>query len=314
MSAQERLLAQLLVPPGQAAGIAERDPGWTGGPEFADLAHDELEQRAKDALARGIAELSDAQELLWATDRYSLLVVLQAMDAAGKDSAIEHVMSGVNPQGVQVVSFKQPSARGARPRLPLAHLEGAARARPHRHLQPLALRGGRRAEGPPRVARAAAPPARRSRRGVLAGALRGHQRLRAPPRPQRDEDREVLPARLEGGAEAALPRAARQAGQGVEVQRGRRRGAGSLGRLHGRLRGRADGHVDAVGAVVRDPGRPQVAHAGARRAVLVETLRSLDLRWPEVSAADHAANLEARKKLEAEPAAPLSRGVPTVRA
>ena len=55
-------------------------------------------------------ELSDAQELLWASDRDALLVVLQAMDAAGKDSAIEHVMSGVNPQGVQVVSFGKPSA------------------------------------------------------------------------------------------------------------------------------------------------------------------------------------------------------------
>ena len=55
-------------------------------------------------------DLSDAQELLWASDRYALLVVFQALDAAGKDSTIEHVMSGVNPQGVQVVSFKQPSS------------------------------------------------------------------------------------------------------------------------------------------------------------------------------------------------------------
>ena len=55
-------------------------------------------------------ELSDAQELLWASDRFALLVVFQALDAAGKDSTIEHVMSGVNPQGVQVVSFRQPSS------------------------------------------------------------------------------------------------------------------------------------------------------------------------------------------------------------
>jgi PPK2 family polyphosphate:nucleotide phosphotransferase len=60
-------------------------------------------------LGRGIEELSDAQELLWASDKYALLVVLQAMDAAGKDSAIEHVMTGVNPQGVQVVGFRSPS-------------------------------------------------------------------------------------------------------------------------------------------------------------------------------------------------------------
>ena len=110
MNAREQLLAQFLVAPGEAARIAERDPASTGGPEFADLAREELEQRAKDAIARGIAELSEAQELLWASDTYALLVVLQAMDAAGKDSVIKHVMSGVNPQGVHVVSFKQPSA------------------------------------------------------------------------------------------------------------------------------------------------------------------------------------------------------------
>ena len=105
-----RLLEQLVVTPGQPAGLATRDAGWTGGAEFADLAEGELKQRAKEALARGIEELSDAQELLWASDAYALLVVFQAMDAAGKDGAIEHVMSGVNPQGVQVVSFRQPSA------------------------------------------------------------------------------------------------------------------------------------------------------------------------------------------------------------
>ena len=110
MDTRTRLLEQLVVEPGQAAGIANRDPGWTGGPDFAALAEDELEQRAKDALTSGIEELSDAQELLWASDRYAVLVVLQAMDAAGKDSAIEHVMSGVNPQGVQVFSFKKPSS------------------------------------------------------------------------------------------------------------------------------------------------------------------------------------------------------------
>src|SRR6187397_2348177 len=105
-----RLLDQLVVRPGEPAGIATRDPGWTGGEDLAQLAGDELHKRAKDALRRGIAELSDAQELLWASDRYAVLVVLQAMDAAGKDSAIEHVMKGVNPQGVSVVSFKKPSA------------------------------------------------------------------------------------------------------------------------------------------------------------------------------------------------------------
>ena len=107
---RQRLLEHLVVEPGTAAGIAGRDPAWTGGPDFADLTREELGERAGDALARGKGALSDAQELLWASDRYALLVVLQAMDAAGKDSAIEYVMSGVNPQGVQVVSFRGPSA------------------------------------------------------------------------------------------------------------------------------------------------------------------------------------------------------------
>ena len=70
-----------------------------------------MDAGAKAVLAEGIEQLKDAQELLSASDTYSLLVVLQAMDAAGKDSTIEHVMSGVNPQGVQVVSFKQPSSQ-----------------------------------------------------------------------------------------------------------------------------------------------------------------------------------------------------------
>ncbi|HET7166567.1 MAG TPA: polyphosphate kinase 2 family protein [Pseudolabrys sp.] len=65
---------------------------------------------AKAMLAEGIELLVGLQEKLYADDRWSVLIILQAMDAAGKDSVVEHVMSGLNPQGVQVHSFKQPSA------------------------------------------------------------------------------------------------------------------------------------------------------------------------------------------------------------
>jgi PPK2 family polyphosphate:nucleotide phosphotransferase len=65
---------------------------------------------AEKQLARQVALTSDLQERLYASDRCSLLLIFQAMDAAGKDGAIKHVMSGVNPQGCQVSSFKQPSA------------------------------------------------------------------------------------------------------------------------------------------------------------------------------------------------------------
>jgi len=65
--------------------------------------------KAKEALATGVAALAELQERLYAEDKWAVLLIFQAMDAAGKDGAIKHVMSGVNPQGCQVVSFKQPS-------------------------------------------------------------------------------------------------------------------------------------------------------------------------------------------------------------
>src|SRR5215470_9923656 len=65
--------------------------------------------RAKEALANGIALLAELQDRLYAQDSWAMLLIFQAMDAAGKDSAVKHVMSGVNPQGCQVFSFKAPS-------------------------------------------------------------------------------------------------------------------------------------------------------------------------------------------------------------
>jgi PPK2 family polyphosphate:nucleotide phosphotransferase len=74
------------------------------------MARDELDSFARRRLEEFVEELSIAQELLWASDTYAVLVIFQALDAAGKDGTISHVMSGVNPQGCQVFSFKQPSA------------------------------------------------------------------------------------------------------------------------------------------------------------------------------------------------------------
>jgi PPK2 family polyphosphate:nucleotide phosphotransferase len=102
--------AQLRVAPGTAAGIAGRDSGWVGGPDFERLGDEELDDTAKAIVQRGVDELADAQELLWASADRAVLVVFQAMDAAGKDSTIKHVMSGVNPQGVDVISFRKPTA------------------------------------------------------------------------------------------------------------------------------------------------------------------------------------------------------------
>ncbi len=93
-------LEHLVVKPGTRAGLAARDPAGMG-----ELKKDE----AKELLGQHTEKLEELQELLWANDSYALLVIFQGMDGSGKDSATKHVLSGVNPQGVQVVSFKQPS-------------------------------------------------------------------------------------------------------------------------------------------------------------------------------------------------------------
>jgi PPK2 family polyphosphate:nucleotide phosphotransferase len=299
---RDRILDRLVVLPGEPAGIGDRDPGWTGGHEFAGLAQEDLEQRAKDALRRGIDELSEAQELLWASDRYAVLVVLQAMDAAGKDSAIEHVMKGVNPQGVQVVSFKKPSAE----ELDHNYLWRTSKALPER-----------------------------GRIGIFnrshyeeVVALKVHPEwLDAQRLPPGDRDEAFWQSRYEdiNTFERHLHRTGTKVVKlflhvSKEVQKQR-----FLARLDtpGKEwkfnaadvveRARWDEYMsafeDALSAtstawapwyVIPADHKPLAQALVA--AVIVETLAALDLRWPEVSEAEHAANLEARAELEAEPA------------
>jgi PPK2 family polyphosphate:nucleotide phosphotransferase len=89
---------------GEKFRLKDIDPGDTLGFQSED------KPRAKEALAIGIGALAELQDRLYAQDKWAVLVIFQAMDAAGKDGAIKHVMSGVNPQGCQVFSFKSPSA------------------------------------------------------------------------------------------------------------------------------------------------------------------------------------------------------------
>lgn len=91
------------VTDGRKFRLSDYDPRDDGG---LDINKGE----AKERLEQDVKSLSDLQEKLYAQDRWSVLLIFQAMDAAGKDSAIEHVMSGINPQGCQVHSFKTPTA------------------------------------------------------------------------------------------------------------------------------------------------------------------------------------------------------------
>jgi PPK2 family polyphosphate:nucleotide phosphotransferase len=124
----DEIISDLVVRPGEPANLRGRNPAGTGGPQFEAMATDELQSLARERLQAFVSELADAQELLWASDTYALLVIFQALDAAGKDGTIKHVMSGVNPQGCQVVSFKQPSSE----ELDHTFLWRASRALPER--------------------------------------------------------------------------------------------------------------------------------------------------------------------------------------
>jgi PPK2 family polyphosphate:nucleotide phosphotransferase len=105
-----KLIERLRVAPGKRFRLEDHDPSWNQTPRLKQLGKKMAKQQAQALLADDQKRLSAAQELLWASDTKSVLIVLQAMDAGGKDGTIKHVMSGLNPQGVQVYSFKKPTA------------------------------------------------------------------------------------------------------------------------------------------------------------------------------------------------------------
>jgi PPK2 family polyphosphate:nucleotide phosphotransferase len=104
IKSSRKLSKPFRVKDGKRFRLADVDPEDTGGLKAED------KPRAIEALQIGIETLQTLQDMLYAQDRWAVLLVFQAMDAAGKDGAIKHVMSGVNPQGCQVASFKAPSA------------------------------------------------------------------------------------------------------------------------------------------------------------------------------------------------------------
>jgi Polyphosphate kinase 2 (PPK2) len=245
---------------GDSAGLTRRAPAWRGGGEYEQLSEKKLKNAAKEIIQKGVKELSDAQELLWASDTYALLVVF---DAAGKDSTIEHVMSGVNPQGVQVVSFRQPSAE----ELDHDFLWRISRALPER---------GRigifnRSHYEQVVALKVHPEWLEGQR--LPPGKRGRQFWRG-----RYDDINAFERHLDRSGtkivkSSTSPRLSRSAGSWPGWTRPARSGSsrrpmwpsGRTGRVHPGVRGRDHGDLGAVGALVRDPRRPQAGHAGDRR-------------------------------------------------
>jgi PPK2 family polyphosphate:nucleotide phosphotransferase len=102
MSKAERFARRFRVEDGKHLRLDDVDPGTTGGVKS--------KAEAQELLEESVRLLSEKQEQLYAQDQWAVLLILQGMDAAGKDSVIKHVMSGVNPEGCQVYGFKEPSA------------------------------------------------------------------------------------------------------------------------------------------------------------------------------------------------------------
>jgi hypothetical protein len=180
-----------------------------------------------------LRKLSALQQLHYASAAMPLLLIFQAMDAAGKDGAIRHVMSGVNPQGCQVFSFKHPSAaelehdflwrttrdlpeRGRIGIFNRSYYEEVLIVRVHREI--LAAKGFR---------------TRLARQDGLARPVSSIVDLERHLARQRNPHHQVLPSSFEGGAAQALPRAHRRAGEELEIQHGRHRGTEILEALHG---------------------------------------------------------------------------------
>jgi len=107
---KKNLVERFQIQPGKRVRLKDHETTWAQTDELKQLGKDTAKERATSSLEQNLEALAEAQQRLYADDRYALLVVFQALDAAGKDGTIRHVMSGVNPQGCQVFSFKQPSA------------------------------------------------------------------------------------------------------------------------------------------------------------------------------------------------------------
>jgi polyphosphate kinase 2 (PPK2 family) len=176
-------------------------------------------EQYKKLLEEHVAQLSSLQQLLYASNRYAVLLIFQAMDAAGKDGAIKHVMSGVNPQGCQVFSFKHPSPtelqhdflwrttrdlpeRGRIGIFNRSYYEEVLIVRVHPEIL--------RSEG--------LPDAPHDDKAVWHDRYRSIVEFGETPPRQRNPHHQVLPPSLEGGAAKALPGAHRRAGKELEIQ------------------------------------------------------------------------------------------------
>ncbi|MFA5295086.1 MAG: polyphosphate kinase 2 family protein [Methanoregulaceae archaeon] len=105
----EKYIRKIRVVPGKKVSLLKFGAGWAQDEDLKRRGKEALRERAREILEKNRVELAESQELLWASNTYALLIILQGMDTSGKDGTIKHVMSGVNPQGCLVHSFRVPT-------------------------------------------------------------------------------------------------------------------------------------------------------------------------------------------------------------
>ena len=105
----DEMVDRFRVAPGTKVRLDRWDTKWNVPASLEQLNKDELKREADEFIKQRVQELAELQDVFWADGRYSLLVIVQGSDASGKDSIIKHVTSGMNPAGVTVISFKEPS-------------------------------------------------------------------------------------------------------------------------------------------------------------------------------------------------------------
>ena len=224
--------------PARRLDLGDVDPGATFG----------FEKEAAKIVSDGLLDrLTVLQERLWAEGQRSVLIVLQGIDAAGKDGTIRKVMTAFNPQGCPVASFKVPSAE---------ELDHDFLWRIHRRVPGKGEVGifNRSHYEDVLVVRVHELVPKDVWKARYDQIVAFEDQLAA----ERHDRRQVLPVHRQGRAARAIPGALRRPDEALEVRARRPRGAQALGRLHRRLRGRAVENVDGSGAVVRHPGQQEV--------------------------------------------------------
>ena len=231
MATERSLVDKLRVEPGTAADL--------GGRSAADRLGFGKKPENSDALDRLEEQLDVLHDRLWAEASRSVVLVLQGLDASGKDGTIRRVLSGLNPQGCQVVELQGTHHGRARARLLVARTRGVPSPRDSRRVEPVALRG-----------RGHGARARADRRQAAHAPLPAHPRVRAHADRRRHDRRQGVPAPLQGGAARPAAGAHRRPEEELEVPLVGPRGAGEVGR------------VSATATSVRSPRPRRSGHRG----------------------------------------------------